>query len=174
MLFGLQVNATAFHFTRREITEIGPRPLLPDGGIWSRSETIDLQYLEAKAFSGIQLNRFIRAYGGLGYSVPLKAELTLEAFAAASLEAEPVLYDQSTTDSGILASSNPAKIFAQEINARHSTGLHAFAAVEVGLPNDLALGLSHELRHFPQSYNQACSHIRSWQVYLKGKLFAFR
>lgn len=174
LLFGLQANATAFHFTRQDVTEIAPQALLPNGGIWSRSEIIDLRLLEAKAFAGFQLNRFLRMYGGLGYSVPLKAELTLEAFAANTPESEPIFYDRSSTDLGVLAAKDPLSIFEQEIDAKQSTGVHAFIGVEMGLPNDLALGLSHERRHFPQSYNQACSHIRSWRVYLKGKLFAFR
>jgi len=174
LLFGLQAGATAFHFTRTEVTEAKPSLLLPGGGIWYRSETINPHYLEGRALAGYQLNRFIRFHAGAGLSAPLKAELSLEAYAAPAIDADPVIYSYSSTDGGILAGTPPARVFEQEIDARRTLGLNALLGVQLGLPNDLSLGLNYEVRRVHHFNNRGCSLIRSWQVYLRGKLFAFR
>ena len=171
LAYGLEMGFSNFRFSREVSIPLEEGMGLPDGyQLWT-SENARLSYLESRAWGGYQFNGKFRAYAGAGLAIPASGKVNVQ-YAVNNLEEDFTLLEESGDSRfGLFQSKAPLSVFESESELRNSLGFNWQVGIETGLLDIFTVGLSQEVRHFPNFYHHQCATLFSWQAYVRIRLF---
>ena len=170
-ILALEIGYSPFQMEKITTEAIDGNNVLPNGGFLVQRQNLDVKFIEVKALGGYQLNRFLRFQGGLGVQMPAFSDVTFEASAYHSMDAEPVLHDLQTIHSGLFDKRSSIYLFDNWFPPRTQAGVTFHLGAEVGLMNNLVVGVNNESRMYRHYYEHHCLFINNWQLYTRMKLF---
>jgi hypothetical protein len=169
LLWGWEAGISQQHFFQDTILPVTNENVTFPEAMIKQSEVFNILYLDAKAIVGYQLNPFVRASGGLGFALPLKARMDVVS-TLTSLQTPPVT-SRNTIRYGLLENRDKgAFVFNQPLENRPSPGISAQWGFEAGAMNTISLGFEHQLRFFPNFYKKGCATLSNINVYVRFKL----
>ena len=171
LAYGVELGFSDFRFTREVASPIENPGTLPAGSQLVTVEHARLNYLEARAWGGYQLNGWLRGYAGAGISVPASGKVEVQSSINNPGDDFMILQESGKSRFGLLQSKEPLSIFNSESDLRNSMGLTWQFGVEAGLLDIFTLGLNQEIRFFPTFYHRECASLFNWQAYLRVRLF---
>ncbi|MCB0598736.1 MAG: hypothetical protein H6557_07575 [Lewinellaceae bacterium] len=169
--YGVELGFSSFRFTREIASPIENLGTLPAGSQLVSVEHARLNYLEARAWGGYQLNGWLRGYAGAGISVPASGKVEVQSSINNPDSDFMILQEAGRSRFGLLQSKEPLSVFDSESDLRNSMGLTWQFGVEAGLLDIFTLGLNQEIRFYPKFYHQECASLFNWQAYLRVRLF---
>lgn len=171
LAYGLELGFSNFRFSREVASTVTENAGGLSGSQLLSMEHARLNYLEARAWGGYQLNGWLRGYAGAGLSIPASGKVEVQSSINNPDDGLMIFQESATSRFGLLQSKEPLTVFNSESELRNSLGLNWQFGVEAGLLDIFTLGLSQEVRMFPNFYHHECAAIFSWQAYLRVRLF---
>ncbi len=168
-----ELNFNKLSLTRSAGGALDSSPILPDGGFYSTTETLDLSMIDLKANWGYQFFGALRASAGLGIVLPAFGDVNLTGWISeVNLEDAPhVLEDAAHLGIGMFKSGEPVEFFQQEVEPpTNIPGFTLQGNVEFGFLHSVSLGAGYEFRRLNKSYTGECINITGVQVFAKLKL----
>jgi len=182
-------------YNQLSYTESSERPFL------LTRETVKLQSLDLQAFTEVRVGGVLALALGAGPSIPLSAEGKIEAnligefelsgtdFDVSLFEPETItapIFDQllayegnnppftEVSSFGLLDSRSPTSLIGEDISSNFGIGTIVSATAELGLLNNVTLGLRQNFRIYPNSYRGRCLKINNQEAYLRVNLFSLK
>jgi hypothetical protein len=143
----------------------------PLGVTLDQTQNFDIHYLDLKATGLFNLAPWFRFNGGLGVAVPAFARLDAQASGIPQFQLPPV---EASEKFGLFQRHEEAFIYNRPLEPRTLPGLSAAVGAEVGLLQDVTLGLGYEVRYFPRFYGSSCLTLTNLNASLRFRILPFR
>ena len=169
--YGVEVGYSNYRFFRQVSTPVEGDGQLPPNAVLITEEHSRLGYLEPRAWGGYELKSWLRAQAGIGISIPASGKVEVQSSIQNPDDDIVILQENGISEFGLFKSKQPLSVFNAESELRNSMGLNWQFGLETGLLDVFSLGISQEMRFFPNLYHGECGTIFSWQAYIRVQLF---
>ncbi len=142
-----------------------------DGSLLSfyQTQKFDIRYLDLKAVGMFNFFHWLRANGGFGVAMPAWAEMEASITETSNKTTLPDAVSRKKY--GLFQQKEDVFLYNKPLENRPTIGLSAHVGAEIGLLQDIALGLSYEWRYFPWFYAQKCESFSSFNASLRFRIW---